>query len=47
MKDYTFKLDVDIWLDRNFTAKANSLEEAEEKAKVMAKEIRGSIRKNS
>ena len=39
MKDYTFKLDVNIWLDRNFTAKANSLEEAEEKAKVMAKEI--------
>ena len=39
MKDYTFKLDVDIWLDRNFTAKAYSLEEAEEKAKVMAKEI--------
>ena len=39
MKDYTFKLDVNIWLDRNFIAKANSLEEAKEKAKVMAKEI--------
>lgn len=39
MKDYTFKLDVNIWLDCNFTAKANSLEEAKEKAKVMAKEI--------
>ena len=39
MKDYTFKLDVNIWLDRNFTTKANSLEEAKEKAKVMAKEI--------
>jgi hypothetical protein len=39
MKDYTFKLDVNIWLDRNFTVKANSISEAQKKAKVMAKEI--------
>ena len=39
MKDYTFKLDVNIWLDRNFTVEANSLEEAKEKAQAMAKEI--------
>ena len=41
MKDYTFKLDVNIWLDRNFTVKANSMNEAQKKAKVMAKEIFG------
>ena len=39
MKDYNFKLDVNIWLDRNFTVEANSLEEAKEKAQAMAKEI--------
>ena len=39
MKNYTIKLDVNIWLDRNFTIEANSLEEAKEKAHAMAKEI--------
>ena len=39
MKDYNFKLDVNIWVDRNFTVEANSLEEAKEKAQAMAKEI--------
>tara|TARA_R100001509_G_scaffold72542_1_gene40486 strand:- start:47 stop:295 length:249 start_codon:yes stop_codon:yes gene_type:complete len=39
MKDYTFKLDVNIWLDRNFTVEANSQQEAESKAKAVAKKL--------
>ena len=39
MKDYTFKLDVNIWLDQNFDIEANSLEEAKEKAKAVAKKL--------
>ena len=39
MKNYTIKLDVNIWLDRNFTVEANSKKEAKEKAHAMAKEI--------
>ena len=39
MKNYYFKLDANIWLDQNFDIQANSQKEAEEKAKVMAKEI--------
>ena len=33
MKNYTFKLDAHIWLDRNFTVEANSIDEAQKKAK--------------
>ena len=39
MKNYTIKLDVNIWLDSNFTIEANSKKEAKEKAHAMAKEI--------
>jgi len=39
MKDYTFKLDVNIWLDQNFDIQANSQEEAESKAKAVAKKL--------
>ena len=39
MKDYNFKLDVNIWLDRNFTVEANSQREAESKAKAVAKKL--------
>ena len=41
MKDYTFKIDVNIWLDCNFweTVEANSQQEAESKAKAPAKKL--------
>ena len=39
MKNYTFKLDANIWLDQNFDIQANSQEEAESKAKAVAKKL--------
>ena len=41
MKDYTFKIDVKIRLDCNFweTVEANSQQEAESKAKAVAKKL--------
>ena len=41
MKDYTFKIDVNIWLDCNFweMVEANSQQEAESKAKAVAKKL--------
>jgi len=39
MKNYYFKLDANIWLDQNFDIEANSLEEAKEKAKAVAKKL--------
>ncbi len=38
-KDYTVKFDVNIWFDNNFSIEASSQEEAEEKAKLLMKEI--------
>ena len=39
MKNYYFKLDANIWLDQNFDIQANSQEEAESKAKAVAKKL--------
>ena len=35
MKNYHVKMDAHIWLDQNFTIKANSMEEAQEKADII------------